>query len=665
MRRDHWATHERVGRPGRPTGSVPEPFPAEEADNFSDLPAGLLEDLLPEVNPIAVAGTANTVVVSAGPAAAGADSAAAASRAALVRRIGLRLASLAARLYVDPHLPVSAFTPLVSWIDEHTPDSMGSTNHGADFPLAFGRCMGAHLQTCIALQHWQRLPALRIPSDFLRVIDGYTCLGEPLLVLVHVLTTRDGRVAYMTLDMSPNSANALQTARPGSRVASADTPCHRWKSGAAAAEHIALLESGVAVSLRDSLWRHAATAADGAYIGPHSNNIVRHHVDMLIKGLGSSMGDAVESALRTGDTAWQAACEFHGLQISGAEADAKFPQARAFDDVLRYLRQRFTFGAGRTVARGVAKVLGVKWRVPLAPRSDGFKVTAYSRHCAARYLYLFHVLHTSLQVELEAMYMYAKHEARKAYEKRLDHWTRLQSSSATADTSRMPRPPSPLVGLRLKQCCEIRATGRAMLCIRTLLFGLGRHELRDKFLSAYATLTQNYKISAMVKVAEQENMCMSMQAAVQGLLAASAALRLLHTFAWNRYRGTRGKVSRSALRLHIKVFCGHYAWRFVPMTVCAIPDLLLPLRGAAPSFQGVPLANPRFEEPSVRGTNEPSSYALEQGQDARWADVSSALRDLARWLRVEASRFRQRVLLWDSDEQTPLVLPPEFKSTSA
>ena len=98
---------------------------------------------------------------------------------------------------------------------------------------------------------------------------------------------------------------------------------------------------------------------------------------------------------------------------------------------------------------------------------------------------------------------------------------------------------------------------------------------------------------------------MSMQAAVQGLLAASAALRLLHTFAWNRYRGTRGKVSRSALRLHIKVFCGHYAWRFVPMTVCAIPDLLLPLRGAAPSFQGVPLANPRFEEPSVR--EEPRS----------------------------------------------------------
>ena len=274
--------------------------------------------------------------------------------------------------------------------------------------------MGVHLQTCIALQHWQRLPALRIPSDFLRVIDGYTCLGEPLLVLVHVLTMRDGRISYMTFDLSPNSANALRTARPGFKAASADVPCHRWKSGAAAAEHIALLESGVSVSLHESLWRHAATAADGAYIGPHSNNVLGHLVDMLTKGIGANLSVAVKSALQAGDTAWEAACEFHGLQISGAEADAKFPQARKFDDVLRNLRQRFTFGAGRTVARGVAKVLGLKWRVPLAPRGDGFKVTAYSRKCALRYLYLFRVLHISLQVELEAMYMFARHESKKA-----------------------------------------------------------------------------------------------------------------------------------------------------------------------------------------------------------------------------------------------------------
>ncbi len=163
-----------------------------------------------------------------------------------------------------------------------------------------------------------------------------------------------------------------------------------------------------------------------------------------------------------------------------------------------------------------------------------------------------------------------------------------------------------------------------------------------------------------------------MRAAVQGLAALAGALRMLHTIVWGMARGARWKLGRAALRLHIKVFCGHFVWRFAPAVASAIPNILLPRQGDSPSFQGVPLECRRFQEPEPRG-NRPSGRAEREaersahGLHGRWADVSLALDDLARWLRLEALNFRRRVLLWDSvaGQGVSSPAPAEFKEAAA
>ena len=115
------------------------------------------------------------------------------------------------------------------------------------------------------------------------------------------------------------------------------------------------------------------------------------------------------------EMAWESACEFHGLQYVQLFADQKFPQASAFDATLRWNQHRFSFGSGRIVARGVAKHLGLDWKIPLAPRSDGFKVTTASRHCITRFAELYQILIAALEIELHATYMATRSIAWKSY----------------------------------------------------------------------------------------------------------------------------------------------------------------------------------------------------------------------------------------------------------
>ena len=74
--------------------------------------------------------------------------------------------------------------------------------------------MAAHLNLCIALQHWSRVPALNLPSDFARILDGYTCCGEPCQILLHVITLPSGDLQWLLLDVVPNAAHATLV-RPG------------------------------------------------------------------------------------------------------------------------------------------------------------------------------------------------------------------------------------------------------------------------------------------------------------------------------------------------------------------------------------------------------------------------------------------------------------------
>lgn len=112
------------------------------------------------------------------------------------------------RIYVDPYLPISSFETFTDLVDSYFPGSLGQINHSRHFCLNFGRTMSSHLRLCVALQHWACVPALGLPSDFARILDGFTCCGEPCQVLVHVVTLPSGDIAWLLLDVVPNATQA-------------------------------------------------------------------------------------------------------------------------------------------------------------------------------------------------------------------------------------------------------------------------------------------------------------------------------------------------------------------------------------------------------------------------------------------------------------------------
>ena len=152
--------------------------------------------------------------------------------------------------------------------------------------------------------------------------------------------------------------------------------------------------------------------------------------------------------------------------------------------------------------------------------------------------------------------------------------TSLSTPSGSRHPSqiRPPVPPGPDVGKNLKFARELRGWGREMLDVELLVFGLGRSDLRNMFLAAYATLTQTFRVSMLVKVKSQDDLMGAMAAGVEGIAGLAAALRCLAGDVFRRQ--DRWKHGRKALRLNIKVTAAHYAWRFVPpLVACATSDL--------------------------------------------------------------------------------------------
>ena len=166
------------------------------------------------------------------------------------------------KVYVDHELPMAAYPSFVSWLDMHMPGRWGSTNHSWWFSQKFGRCCTRHAVTCAAAQHWGRLPALRIPSDFSRAIDGYTCMGEGILVVIHFVVSSTGELYYVAASLSPNANDSLPATREGDNGV-----LHAWKSGAATGEHVRHCDKEMWINDVDAAARHATTNADGCLLG--------------------------------------------------------------------------------------------------------------------------------------------------------------------------------------------------------------------------------------------------------------------------------------------------------------------------------------------------------------------------------------------------------------
>lgn len=121
------------------------------------------------------------------------------------RSVGLRLGALVARVYTDPRLSATSFTSFAAFLDSQAPGSIGETNHGSKFFNGVSKCMVSQLRLCTALEHWARVPALAIPSDFARIVDGYTVDNEPCQILVHLVTSADGGLEWVLIDIVPNA----------------------------------------------------------------------------------------------------------------------------------------------------------------------------------------------------------------------------------------------------------------------------------------------------------------------------------------------------------------------------------------------------------------------------------------------------------------------------
>ena len=105
--------------------------------------------------------------------------------------VALRVASLAAKLCVDG-LPSSDLTNWLNMLDRHFPGSFGQINHSERFARTFTSALSVAATRSMAEQIHQPLRALRLPSDYVRIIDGITPLiGESLLIHIVVIMVRE------------------------------------------------------------------------------------------------------------------------------------------------------------------------------------------------------------------------------------------------------------------------------------------------------------------------------------------------------------------------------------------------------------------------------------------------------------------------------------------
>ena len=131
----------------------------------------------------------------------------------------------------------------------------GEIQHSRWFAQQFAESADATLR---ALQCWHintKLVALGIPSDFARAVDGIsTSSGEPLLALIHIFFSRQGRIGWQLRDMLPVSSVKGGVLRSHTAEAMAEAMCRA--------------EATYGILSEDRRSRLAVHIGDGALEGP-------------------------------------------------------------------------------------------------------------------------------------------------------------------------------------------------------------------------------------------------------------------------------------------------------------------------------------------------------------------------------------------------------------
>ena len=334
--------------------------------------------------------------------------------------MGVRVAELSA-FWIVNGMPRHMLPRFLTCLDRHFRGQFGDLNHGRRWLDQFSISLGKAVDRSLYANHIGIMPALGIPSDVTRIIDGVsTRSGESFFVVIHLLTSTSGQLYWQIVGLPNVAFRPESTSRTGSVLPKFSS--HGAERLVALVHHT---EAQFNFGDADRRLRLALTVADGAIEGPSSINFAQHEANVM----------NVEYT-----PACSQSCEFHAEDHAGADTDKTSPLAPGIDQLPRLVCHHFGFGSGqrncRAVAREFAQLMGDLekvaasathsdkraeqqrvlhaqqtahtlrclrwhvWRVPLAPQLNGTRKVVYASRARIRHFENFPILYWAVRVSM-------------------------------------------------------------------------------------------------------------------------------------------------------------------------------------------------------------------------------------------------------------------------
>ncbi len=528
--------------------------------------------------------------------------------------------------------------------------------------MEFGDSLSRKVEEGIAADIHTIVPALGVPSDITRIVDGIsTKSGESLFAILYLLTGSEGRLQWRLLDL-PNTAT--RPARHVDRRVQARRPLPRF--GFHGAARLGALthhtEAKYQVHDADRLLRLALNVGDGALEGPGSMGMAQHEATVM----GTQWNP---TAARS--------CDFHAADHAGHDADRASPLALAFDQYLRLVRRHFAYGNGLAIGRAVARefqrlidncsaeVCSAErgapvpvhasrcgttaanlcrlrwhcWQVPLAPQVGGTRKIVYASNARLRFFRIFPLVYWALLVRMQEV----REQARLA-SARAGHTPGRSAGARTAP---------------MRQWCSM---GRTLLNIQLMVFGMGRANFRDAFLIRFTRLTQTSLHVGTARFREALRTSEDMLRGIGDLVALRGHVLFLGTLfkmyhlRWHVHHFPAAatspvtdapgqKFTTKTLSLIFATLAAHSAWRTVPLLCKHLPEVLI-----AGTMRGVSVDTTVFAQADDVGADLPQrrhgvagSEQVRERREHRFREVVDALDALIAWAKEERRSYLQRL----------------------
>ena len=259
--------------------------------------------------------------------------------------MGIRLAKLTTMWLVNGWQR-AVFAQFANWLDEQVPNVIGNLNHSDKCLHNFQASLIAACHTCTASSLHAVLPATGTPSFLSRIIDVVSIDSASLLPVIHVYTTREGKLSWALLGcpclehIAPPGNNA---AAVGAENAAVGANTKRWFGLHSADQLISTVhrvEDSFYLRRDDRAFRLAVTVDDQA---------IRGHGSVRFTQKERRMDGLPDKPLVEG------VCKFHVTDGVGSNIDKLYQETFIFDRLLRLVRRHFAFGTGRLIYRSIAR----------------------------------------------------------------------------------------------------------------------------------------------------------------------------------------------------------------------------------------------------------------------------------------------------------------------